>query len=88
DRDFDARANMYFDAHDYALALADYDRAIKTNASYAGVFNARCMTHAILRQLQEALTDREQSLRMRPHDPYTLDSRALTYLKLGDADAA
>lgn len=88
DRDFYACANMYFDAHDYALALADYDRAIKANASYAGVFNDRCMTHAILGQLQEALTDREQSLRMHPHDLYTLDSRALNYLKLGNPDAA
>jgi tetratricopeptide (TPR) repeat protein len=25
---------------------------------------------------------------MRPNDPYTLDSRALTYLKLGNLDAA
>jgi len=46
------------------------------------------MTRAILGQLQEALADCEQSLRMRPNDPYTLDSRALTYLKLGNPDAA
>ncbi len=88
DRDFFARANMYFDTHDYAQALEDYDRSIKANASYPGVFNSRCMTRAILGRLQEALADCEQSLRMAPNDPYTLDSRALTDLKLGNLDAA
>ncbi|PMZ18080.1 tetratricopeptide repeat protein, partial [Pseudomonas sp. FW306-02-F08-AA] len=79
---------MYFDAHDFARALDDYDRALKANASYSGVFNARCMTRAILGRLQDALADCEQSLRMRPDDPSTLDSRAFVHLKQGDLDAA
>jgi tetratricopeptide (TPR) repeat protein len=46
------------------------------------------MTRAILGRLQEALADCEQSLRMLPNNPYTLDSRALVHLKRGDLDAA
>src|SRR5215475_10392488 len=54
----------------------------------SATFNARCMTRAILGQLQEALADCEQALRMKPNDAWTLDSRAFCRLKLGELDAA
>ena len=38
-------------------------------------------------QLDQALTDCNESLRLRS-DPYTLDSRGLVHLKLGHYDAA
>jgi tetratricopeptide (TPR) repeat protein len=38
-------------------------------------------------QLDQALSDCNESLRLRT-DPYTLDSRGLVYLKLGQYDAA
>ncbi len=47
-RDSYARATLYLDRHDYARALQDYDLSIKFNSSYAGVFNARCLTRAIV----------------------------------------
>jgi tetratricopeptide (TPR) repeat protein len=53
------------------------------------VFNARCWTRAIAgRELQQALADCGESLRLRPNEANTHDSLAFTHLKLGDLDRA
>jgi len=50
--------------------------------------NGRCWTRAILGELQAALADCNESLRLAPDVAGTFDSRGLTYLKLGEWDAA
>lgn len=40
------------------------------------------------RELQEALADCNEALRLRPNDAATFDSRGLTYLRLGQLDNA
>ena len=55
----------------------------------ADSLNARCWARVIIgQQLQQALSDCSESLRIRPNDAYTLDSREFAYLNLGRLDAA
>src|SRR5262249_24057132 len=51
-------------------------------------YNSRCWARALAGQLGAALTDCDESLRLRPNDANTFDSRALAYLKLGRYDEA
>jgi tetratricopeptide (TPR) repeat protein len=55
------------------------------NANY---WTGRCFLRAIVGQLQPALEDCNESLRLRSDDIATLNSRAVTYLKLGQFDSA
>jgi tetratricopeptide (TPR) repeat protein len=56
---------------------------------FASAYNSRCWARVITgQQLQQALADCTESLRLRPDDSDTLDSRGFAYLKLdrpGDA---
>jgi len=54
----------------------------------ANWWNYRCWDRAILGRLEAALTDCNESLRLRPNDGGTLDSRGLAYLKLGQLEKA
>ena len=49
-------------------------------------WNGRCWDRAILDRLQDALSDCNESLRLKPDAANTLDSRGLVYLKLGEID--
>ena len=51
--------------------------------------NYCCWARVIIgQQLQQALLDCNESLRIRPNDAYTLGSRGFAYLKLGRLDNA
>ena len=52
------------------------------------LWNRRCFNRAIVGRLAEALADCNESLRLRPDSPPTLDSRGLIYLKLDQPDRA
>jgi tetratricopeptide (TPR) repeat protein len=52
------------------------------------VWNGRCWTRAIIGELQAALADCNEALRLKPDVAATLDSRGLTYLKMGQWDSA
>jgi tetratricopeptide (TPR) repeat protein len=52
------------------------------------VWNGRCWAHAIVGQLQAALSDCDKALGITPNDAATYDSRGLTYLKMGQFDLA
>jgi len=73
---------------DFEGAAADYGRAIEINPEKANAYNGRCWAYAMLRRPDEALADCDESLRLVPDDPYTLDSRALVYWLLGKDDLA
>ena len=49
----------------------------------ASAYNNRCWARALLGQFPQALSDCSESLRLRPGDVNTLDSRGFTYLKAG-----
>lgn len=73
------RATSRLQIEDLAGALRDYNAAIEADPARAASYNGRCWTYALLRRTQEALADCEESLRLAPDVPDTLDSRALVF---------
>jgi tetratricopeptide (TPR) repeat protein len=54
----------------------------------AAAWNSRCWTRAVIGQLQTALSDCNEALRLRPDYVHALDSRAFIHLKSGRYDEA
>ncbi|MBV8752115.1 MAG: tetratricopeptide repeat protein [Hyphomicrobiales bacterium] len=74
---------------DYDRAIADYDQAINTDPNYFMPYNNRCFTRAVVgNELQKALADCNESLRLKPDGVNALNSRGLVYLKLRAFDQA
>jgi PQQ-dependent catabolism-associated CXXCW motif protein len=83
------RANAYSNKRDYAHAFIDYDQAIQLDPKNANAYNERCWARVIAGQeLERALSDCNESLRIQPNDANTLDSRGSAYLKLHRLDEA
>src|SRR5262249_31402561 len=76
-------AQTYVNKGDYERALLDFDEAIRLKPTLGAVWNGRCWARAIVGELQAALTDCYEALRLEPNAAVTLDSRGLTYLKMG-----
>ena len=69
--------------------MQDLDQAIKLDPTYAEAFNDRCWSRTIVgRELDQALKDCNESLRLRPNNGDTLDPRGFTYFKLDQYDNA
>jgi tetratricopeptide (TPR) repeat protein len=66
-----------------ARAVQDYGEAIRLNPAFEAVWNGRCWTRAKSANLQAALAHCNEALRLKPDVAATLDSRGLTYLKIG-----
>jgi tetratricopeptide (TPR) repeat protein len=70
-------------------ALALIDGYIAKHSDDAGAFNERCWTKATLNiELETAIADCNASLKLKPDNPATLDSRAFAELRLGNIKAA
>ena len=83
------RGHAYQAKQDFDHAIADYSAAIKVEPRFAFAYNDRCYARAIEgRELQLAVADCNEALRLKPNDIHILDSRALTYLKLADFEKA
>lgn len=68
-----------------AAALTDYDAAIAGNGANPAYRNSACWARAVLgRELDRALADCNEAVRLRPRNPAFLDSRALVKLRQGD----
>jgi uncharacterized RDD family membrane protein YckC len=78
---FVRRAAMEEARGDYARAAADYGVAIKLSPRNALAWNGRCWDRALAGQLDGALEDCDQSLRLQRSAP-ALDSRGLVLLKM------
>lgn len=85
-------AGLYTAADLYEPALVNYDLWLQSHPEDSGrasAFNGRCWTRALLnRDLDQALSDCNAALRMRPNEAKYLDSRALVRLRRGDLDKA
>jgi tetratricopeptide (TPR) repeat protein len=81
------RGNAYNAKQQYDRAIADYSEAIRIEPSVSR-YRGRCWSRAASGQLQAALDDCNQALRLRPNDADALDARGFTYLKLGQIDRA
>ncbi len=81
------RGIVYESKQQYDRAIQDFDQAIRLNPNYANAFSSRCWGRAIWgQQLQAALADCNESLRLRPADSDTLRSRGFVYIRLSRFD--
>jgi tetratricopeptide (TPR) repeat protein len=86
---YTVRGLAYHAKGDYDHAIADHDQAIALDPKNAVAYNNRCWVRVAMgRDLQAALSDCNESLRIRPDDAYTLDSRGFVNLKLGQLNDA
>jgi tetratricopeptide (TPR) repeat protein/predicted aspartyl protease len=86
-------ARVYESVDQPALAVTQYSKWVDSHPSDAifmpGVLNARCWVRALWGQeLQQALSDCNAALRMKPKTAAFLDSRGLVYLRQGSYDNA
>ena len=85
-------ANAYARANQFDAALADYDIWIAShpkNEDLVGPLNGRCWVRALSgHDLDKALNDCNEALKLWPGAPQVLDSRGLVYLRLNQADKA
>ena len=76
----------------YADAIAQFDAIIADQTAdelRVAALNGRCWDRAMMKQdLDKALADCSQALRIAPKDPDVLDSRALVHLRRGEVDLA
>ena len=93
----DGRARLrvawaYGTAKDYADAIAQFDVMIAEKASgemAVAAYNGRCWDRALAkRDLDKALGDCDQALKIAPRDPEVLGSRALVHVRRGELDLA
>ena len=82
------RADAYNQQGNYASAVDDLTHVILREPRNAVAWNNRCYFRAIAGQLDDALADCNQSLKLEPNVPETLDSRGFTYLKMKKYDLA
>ena len=74
---------------DIARALADYDQAIQIDPTLAIAYSLRCNARITAGQdLQSALSDCNESLRLRPDQVPALNHRGFVHLKLGSVTQA
>ena len=74
---------------DFARASADYGEVTKLQPENVGAWVARCWVRGVAgRELQQAMSDCNQVLKLKPDVADALDSRGMINLKLGQNDAA
>lgn len=85
-------AAIYQGVHDYPEAIAQFDAIIAQKATdhlAVAAYNGRCWDRALMKQdLDKAIADCNQALRLSPGNPEVLDSRALAHLRRGEIDLA
>ena len=82
------RGQVYASKGAYALAVKDFDDAIRLNPKDVEAYNNRCWARTVIGDLQAALRDCNEALRLRPNFVDALDSRGLVNLKSGMAKNA
>jgi tetratricopeptide (TPR) repeat protein len=85
-------AGAYEGAKAYADAIAQFDAIVADKTAdemKVAALNGRCWNRALLKQeLDKAMADCNQALRIDPRNPDVLDSRALVHLRRGELDLA
>ena len=75
-------AITYRHKNDLDHAIADYDQAIELDPKNAIAYHGCCWTRMkVSQQIQQALSECNESLRIRPDNSYALNSRGFVYLK-------
>jgi tetratricopeptide (TPR) repeat protein len=77
------RANARLQKGEYRKAIDDYSKAIDHDPQNASALHERCFARAVIGvDLEDALSDCNESLRIRPNDSETLGGRGFVYLRL------
>ena len=77
------RGNAYLAKGDYHLAIADYNKALEANGADADALSERCWARAVVgAELDAALADCNEALRIKPNDGESLGARGFTYIRL------
>ena len=83
------RGITYLAKADYPAAIADFDEIIASRPSDAGAWSNRCWARAAgNQQLDLALGDANEALRLKPTTAEALNCRGLIYLRMGRLDEA
>ena len=78
------RANAQLVKAEYAKAVDDYTQSLALDPGSADALHERCFARAVLgQQLEDALSDCNEALRLAPNDGETLGGRGFVYLRLG-----
>ncbi len=86
---YESRGNAYEAKKDYQHATDDFGEAIHLDPTDPNYLSERCRARALAgADLQGALADCNESLRLRPDDRNTFNNRGLVQLKLGVYDRA
>jgi len=74
---------------DYARASTDYGEVTRLQPKNPDAWAARCWVRAAAgREVQQALNDCNESLKLKADQPDVLDTRGFVYLRLGKMDDA
>jgi len=83
------RGYSHFAKRQYDLAIADYSEAIKLNPRMAVAYINRCLARGIVgKDLNDALRDCDEALKLQPGSMDARETRGFIYLKLGDFPAS
>jgi tetratricopeptide (TPR) repeat protein len=83
------RGSMLYELGSLKYALRDYDTAVDTHPGIAAPRNSRCWFRVTSGQdLDAALADCDEALRLEPDDANILDSRGLVHYRRGEYAAA
>ena len=83
-----ARANGAFDRGEFVAALLDYRRVLAEHPEFADVRNGAGLCHALLGDLEEALAEFDEALRINPEYEEALLHRAVVLNELGRYEEA
>jgi tetratricopeptide (TPR) repeat protein len=87
--DYNRAGAVYGEHDDFSRSIIEYDKSISLQTSNPVALNGRCWsTAASGGDIDQALLDCNQSLKLVPDDAFTLDSRGFVFLRLEQADAA
>jgi Flp pilus assembly protein TadD len=86
---YNNRGSAYENKGDHERAITEYDEAIRLDPKYALAYHNRCWSRALTgRDLDQALADCNESLRLSPGDANMLNTRGFVQFKLGAFDRA
>ena len=74
------RATAYFYLRDHALAIADYDQALRLDPGYARAYNGRAVVYSALGEHARAIENYDRAVRL---DPGYYNNRAWALYLLG-----
>ena len=86
-RAFNSRGNTYASKGDFERAFADFDQVIRLEPNPIA-YAQRCLSRAVLGQLQEALADCNEAIKLQPSNAQPWGTRGFVNFKLGQFDGA